>query len=233
MISLKTESSPTRELELLSKVALFSGLDRAELMTLADCLERRRYAPGECVVHQGDMVRNVWFVLAGSVKHRFVSSAGRELIVRWHKPGHLFGLRSLVTGGLQPADVVAMEPTELFVMTSEQLANFLDMHPKATQALVWYLVERIHNLSQRLQNHVFLTVQQRLAALLCEFAHIDGEHSVIHLSQFDLAALLGTSRETVNVWLRFFERKTWIERKRRYITITQLETLREYAWPKD
>jgi CRP-like cAMP-binding protein len=77
---------------------------------------------------------------------------------------------------------------------------------------------------------VFLDVPARLARALVRLleqgrASHDGDDRQVQLTQNDLAALVGATRESINKWLGYYERQGWVKRDRGSILILNEEAL--------
>jgi putative ABC transport system ATP-binding protein len=94
-------------------------LDLDQLTLAAAGLERRRYAPGQIVVRQGDASDEFYIVTSGEADVSLVHPAGSEILVNRLKAGQYFGEIGVVRGIPRTATVSAASDSALEVMVLE------------------------------------------------------------------------------------------------------------------
>ena len=217
----------------LAQVPLFAGYAAEELEPLAACMRRRRYARGETVFLQGDPGTSLCVIETGRVKLGFSSPEGREVLLDLLGPGDVFGELALLDGEPRSADAVSVEPTQLLLLRREDFLRFLEDRPRFAVQLLPVLSRRLRRDAQLVQDAAFLDVPARLARTLLRLAEAEGEVGeeglVIRsrLTQSDLAALVGTTRETLNKWLGFYAEQALIRWDKGQITVRRPEGLRK------
>ncbi len=96
--------------------------------------------------------------------------------------------------------------------------------PALALQLLGLVVQRLRRSTQLAYDVAFLDVPARLARVLLDMA---GEgNRAPRPTQVELAALVGSSRESVNKWLGTFERLGWIRVERDAITLLRPADLR-------
>ena len=224
-------SPSTSETQVLSRLRFFDNVSEGELASLARSLRRRTYKKGEVVYHQEDPPGSLFIVVKGIVKMQLAATSGKNLTIGWITAGGFFGTMSVLKEGVRPENAVALEPCELLVMGRDQFRSFLRQHPETMDVLLDVVANRWRLSIERLRDVVFLDVPSRIAKELVRFAtrtdpaSPDGASLVGKLNQHELAALAGTSRESVNKWLQFFARKGWVEIRSGRIRIIDQEAL--------
>ena len=212
----------------LARVPLFAGVPEGELRELAGQLRRRRYARGEVIFLQGDPGTNLCIVETGRVKLGFTSPEGKEVLLDLLGPGDAFGELALLDGEPRSADAVAAEPSELLLLQRDHFVSFLLGRPQLMLQLIAVLSRRLRRDAQLVQDAAFLDVPARLARTLLRLAApetVGGPLATPRLTQSDLAALVGTTRETLNLWLGVYERQGAIKRDKGRILVMQPERL--------
>jgi CRP/FNR family transcriptional regulator, cyclic AMP receptor protein len=122
-----------------------------------------------------------------------------------------------------------VEPTQLLLLQRDAFLAFLRQRPEAAITLLSVLSRRLRRDAQLVQDAAFLDVPARLARAILRLATID-EGGVLHtprLTQSDLAAVAGTTRETLNKWLGFYADQGLIRWDQSRVTVLQPETLRQ------
>ncbi|HLG71015.1 MAG TPA: Crp/Fnr family transcriptional regulator [Chloroflexota bacterium] len=217
----------------LAHVPLFSGLAPDELETLGRSLRPRRYARGDLIFQQGDPGDTLYVIESGEVKVVLTSADGREAILTILGPGHFFGELSLLDSEPRSADVIAKEDCALLALRRDDFQAFLNAHPHAAITLLAVLSRRLRATDDLLHDAAFLDVASRLARLLLKLAETHGRKEErglvlgIRLTQEDLASMVSSTRETVNKWLKTWQRQGLLEQRGGILTITQPRELRK------
>jgi CRP/FNR family cyclic AMP-dependent transcriptional regulator len=216
----------------LARVPLFAELTVEELDGLRACLRRRRYGRGQVIFLQGDPGTSLYLIESGRVRIVLTSPEGKEVVLALLGPADFFGDLALLDGEPRSADAVAQAPSELVVLRRDNFLRFLDAHPRATVGLLTVLSRRLRHNAQLLQDAAFLNVPGRLARVILELAEAEGQPNgtaVIipsRLTQTELAGMVGATRESVNKWLRSYERRGLIRCQRGRITVLNPDALR-------
>ena len=109
-------------MSILNEISIFAGLSDKQLNTLFRLLEKVHYKVGEKIFEQGGHPSYIYIVQSGGVK--LIANARQtplELIV--FQQGHCFGETSVI--GIQPhaATAIAVEDTELIVLSRNALLS--------------------------------------------------------------------------------------------------------------
>jgi CRP-like cAMP-binding protein len=215
---------------LLQSSSLFGELDDEHLAGLADRLRSRHYARGQIIFAEGDPGASLCIVANGKIDAVASSPDGREIVLNSFGAGEVFGELALLTGAPRSADAVAREPSHLFLLPRDDFLAFLEAHPRAAIRLLTIVSRKLQHTTQQVQAVSFLDVPARLARVLLELAEAappdDGTPSC-HISQSQLAARIGATRESVNKWLAHFSDQGLIARERGRVTILRQQALRQ------
>jgi CRP-like cAMP-binding protein len=215
------------------QVPLLAELSDQERDKLAPRLWRRRYSRREVIFRAGDPGTSLYIVETGRVKLFLQSPEGRELIIDLIGPGDFFGALAVLDGQPHGADAVAIEPSQMLVLEREAFLAVLDECPRLAIGLLAVLSRRIRRDTRLLRETSFLDVPARLAWALLRLAGSDGRADAdgtvitLALTQTDLAGIVGTTRETLNKWLRTYERQGLIRTDRGRIVVCQPQGLRK------
>lgn len=191
--------------DLLRKVSIFAHLGGAELEALARLTQAREVAAGAVVVAQEEAGEALFVLGRGRVKVVLFGESGREIILRiFRRPGDFFGEMSLLDGQARSASVVAVEPSTLWVLSRDAFSQHLRRSADTALAVMAELSRRLREADGVIGNLALLDVYGRLARWLRELARSDGEPCAEGLAvrdlptQQEIAAVIGTSRETVS-----------------------------------
>lgn len=221
-------SSPSKSpAELLGK-SLFASLQEQDRHEIAAMLRPRRFGAGQVIFGQDEPGSTLYLIEQGEVKLTLSGSDGREMVLATLGPGDLFGELALLDGQAHQTDALARVPSQLWVLQRSDLLPLLERRPVITIQLLALVVQRLRRSTQLAYDVVFLDVPARLARALLELARPDGSTLAIASkpTQSELAAMIGTTRESVNKWLSTFERMGLIRAEGSAIVLLRPDDLR-------
>ncbi|MCC6176771.1 MAG: Crp/Fnr family transcriptional regulator [Chloroflexi bacterium] len=219
----------------LASVPLFAGLSASDAERLAAALRARRYTRGETILLEGDVGASLGIIADGRVKITLTDANGREVVLNVYGPGEFFGEFALLDGEPRSANAIAQDACLLYWLHRDDFLGFLDAHPRAAATLLAVLSRRLRHTTRIVQEAAFRDVSARLARTILTLAEEHGRSSSsgivvdARLTQSELAALVGASRETVNRSLRGFEDLGLLQRRRGRIVIVDAPALRRRA----
>lgn len=196
---------------------------------------RRRFPAGATLFVEGDRAHEVIVILTGEVKVSVGSAEGREVVLDVFERGSLLGELSVIDGRPRSATVTALSSVEVLTVAAGAFNDFLDRHPQVLRVL---LVEVIARLRTRVRHQLEFGAGDalgRVCARLAELAERHGEAEVgtvllrSPVTQTDLAAWTGLSREAVVKALRALRQLGWVDNRGRSIVIRDLEQVRQRA----
>jgi CRP/FNR family cyclic AMP-dependent transcriptional regulator len=202
---------------LLRNVSIFADLDAAAVAALERLADVRDFAAGAVVVSQEERGDALYVLVSGKVKVVLYGDSGREIILSIFKtPGDFFGEMSLLDNEPRSATVIADAPSRLLVLSRRDFETHLESHPRTALRVLQEVSRRLRRADAVIGNLALLDVYGRLAGKLREMARTDGEESedgvVVRQrpTQAEIAAMIGTSRETVSRALSEFARRGWL-----------------------
>ncbi|MBC8101927.1 MAG: Crp/Fnr family transcriptional regulator [Cytophagales bacterium] len=200
----------------LAAVPLFSGMNPDELALVAGQLRRRSYQEREVIVHRDGTGDALYILTAGKVKVAY-SDDEDETIIALMASGDFFGELSILDGEGRSADVIALEPTEVLVLSAEDFNRCLADMPGIAVSLLRQLAGRLRRSTSWIRalssQDVYGRIAQQLI-FLSDTHGIDvssgGRRIALRLTQNDLAGIVGASRESVNKAVGYFKGKGYI-----------------------
>lgn len=190
--------------ELFAKVPLFAGLAPSDRLALAEATTMRRYRRGERIVTQGQAGELFFVIVKGRVAVTILSPEGREVVLSTLSEGDHFGEMALLDDSPRSASVVAVERSELAVLSRPVFFELLRTNLILTRALLASFSRRLRHANATIEGLAALDVKSRLARYFRELAHERGRHAgggwvvVVRPSQREIADTIGTTRETVS-----------------------------------
>jgi CRP/FNR family cyclic AMP-dependent transcriptional regulator len=164
----------------------------------------------------GDRAEELYVVQSGTIGIASAAADGREALIALLGRGELFALCSLFDGGLQANQARAVEASTVVAVPHDAVRRVLEQRPSLLWGLMRIMAGRLRVVDQALADSFFLDVTGRTAKRLLELSGNSDEFQ-LPITQEELAALVGASRERVNKSIATFVRLGWMEqRDRRY-----------------
>jgi CRP-like cAMP-binding protein len=224
----------TPAVEVLRRTELFGSLSDDELQRLAATSRTRTYRRGQYLWYQGDPGDSLLVVCDGRLKVVLGSEAGDEAVLHSVGRCEVIGELAVLDGAPRSASVVALERTTAVVLPRAAVFDAMARHPAVLDAMLRALGRLVRRLTETNGDLVFLDLGGRLAKLLLRLAQgraPDGDGVVLdtHLTQSELAAMIGATRPAVNRVLRLFAERGLITVDGQVIVLKDLPGLRRRA----
>jgi CRP/FNR family transcriptional regulator, cyclic AMP receptor protein len=198
-------------IQVLAELRLFEEIDAADLTVMAASMAVRHYRAGEVVFHQGDPGDALHVVVSGAVKRILPSPNGDEAILATLRRQAFFGELALLDHGPQSTSAVAIEPTETISVPRATFMDLIADHACARVVLLATLADELRRMTGRVEALYFLDVPGRVADALVGLSREHGRSLAPaaatpagsvridgRLTQGDLAAMVNSSRQSVN-----------------------------------
>jgi CRP/FNR family transcriptional regulator, cyclic AMP receptor protein len=195
----------------------------------------RRYTRGETLFHQGDDAGSVHVLLSGHVKVAQVTAEGREVILAFPGPGDLLGDLSAIDGQPRSATVRALEDVEALVLPGGGFRALLERRPRLALLLLRTTIARLREADRQRVDYAVHDVVGRVARRLVELCdrfgaeREGGVDTGLAITQDELAAWAGSSREAVAKAMGLLRSLGWVQTERRRVVVRDLAALRRYA----
>jgi CRP/FNR family transcriptional regulator, cyclic AMP receptor protein len=224
-----------RSVELLGQASLFRDLTPEKLKVLADRTVTRRYRRGQLMFQEGEPAHSLFLIAEGSVKVFLTSPEGDSVILVTLGPGDAFGELALIDGNPRSASAEALQDTVALELGRNEFLTAMAEEPRVAEAVIVTLGSILRRLTEQAADLVFLDLHGRIAKLLLQMSNDVGKQTVdgialdLHLTQSEIASMVGGSRQSVNQVLRSFERRGYIEVRGKTIVVKEPETLKRRA----
>jgi CRP/FNR family transcriptional regulator len=165
--------------------------------------ERVDYPAGTTVYRAGSRPQAA-LVVRGLIRVFLSSPGGRQVTVRYARPGDVLGIAVLV-GGPASTTVQAVEPSSVLRISERTLTATARRDPRVSWALAEELTRRLYGVLEQTAVNAFGSVRQRVAGHLLDLASDEQRPNgglVAHVSQQELADAVGSVREVVARTLR-------------------------------
>ena len=215
--------------QFVRKISFFSNLDDKSISAIVTNLQVREFFSGEVVIWEGETAKGLYLVKKGWLKVTKTSSTGREMILNILGQYDSFNLISIFTGSNNPANVLALENSEVLFLEKEIILKILNDSPEFLSSLLFQFANKIQTLTQMVGSLSLKTVESRLAFLLLKESPTNIFHREKWLTQDELAALIGTVPDVLSRVLRGFVEAGLIEFDSKKIKILDRSSLQEKA----
>ncbi len=206
----------------LQGIPLFAGLEEQELRPLAEKALIRAFPKNTIVVQEGDLAQSIYLILSGKVRVFLGDESGKELIVDVKGPGQYFGEMALDEKP-RSASVMTIEPSRFAIISKADFRVFLQDHPAIGFHVIENLIKLVRGMNGSVKSLAMMDVYGRVARMLLDLATEQDGKLVIseRLTQKDMAARVGASREMINRILKDLSTGGYIKVEDRRITITK------------
>jgi CRP/FNR family transcriptional regulator, cyclic AMP receptor protein len=165
--------------------------------------ERADYPAGTTVYRSGARPQAA-LVVRGLIRVFLSSPGGRQVTVRYARPGDVLGI-AVIVGGPAGTSVQAVEPSSVFRLSERTLIATARRDARVSWVLAEELSRRLYDVLEQTAVNAFGSVRQRLAGHLLDLA--SGEQRpqgrlVANVTQQELADAVGSVREVVARSLR-------------------------------
>ncbi|MGZ9160910.1 MAG: Crp/Fnr family transcriptional regulator [Candidatus Limnocylindrales bacterium] len=217
----------------LAAIPFFAGLDEDALGRVAAGMRSRRFRRGEVIFHLGDPGDALFVIVSGEVKISLPSETGDEAILATLGPGAVFGELALLDGAPRSASATAISAAETVVLPRDRFRELIATEAGVRDALLASIAGELRRLTTHVEELHFLDITGRLAARLVRLSQ---EGGVAHagdgsiqlrrnLTQGDLAAMVGCTRQSVNKLLGQFADDGLVRLDRGGIVVIDLDGL--------
>jgi CRP-like cAMP-binding protein/ActR/RegA family two-component response regulator len=199
-------------------------------------VDRRPHAvPRKQLIYtEGDEALRLYFVQAGRVKISKTTAAGKELITGICGAGEFFGYRALLAGSPHHDTAVALDDATLLYIPADDFTQLLLRNPEVSQQFVRMLAGRLDQQDTQLLDLAYSSLRKRVADSLLHL-HVQQlviapADPLIQLAREDMAALIGTTPESLSRILSEFRQDESIELTPKFIKVLQPDKLRRSNW---
>ena len=223
------------DIQFLKKVGLFTGLDQNLLSLIGEITEEIYYSKNEIIFHEGDAGKGLFFIKSGQVKISKISENGREIIVHILGPGDFFAEVTLFQkDSVYPATAEVIEGGVIGYIRNERLEKLVMVNTSLALELIRALTGKLISIQERIKhlgtNDAVERTMQVLIALSGSHGRKskDGIELCVNITRQDLAAFVGTTRETISRILSKFNQAGIIDISGKNIIIKDLDGLKNW-----
>jgi CRP/FNR family cyclic AMP-dependent transcriptional regulator len=168
----------------------------------------------QTIFAQGDSSDAVFYIQRGQVKLTVVAKNGKKGTIGILSEGDFFGEGCLAGQPLRMCSTTAATDCSLMRIDKKSMVEVLHREHAFSDMFVAYLLARNIQYEENLVDQRFNSSEKRLARILLQLAHF-GKHgkpevAIPKISQETLAAMVGTTRGRVNLFMNRFRKLGFI-----------------------
>jgi CRP/FNR family transcriptional regulator len=195
----------------------FCQFSAPALKDFDDMRSQATYPEGAVLFLEKQDPRGIFVLCAGEVKLSISSSCGKTLILRIAKAGEVLGLMSTLAGVPYEVTAETICPCQVAYIRREDFLRFMVAHPEVYQGIVRQMTSLYQGACSQLRTvGLSSSAPEKLARLLLDWSAggketEQGTQVKMPLTHEEIAALIGTTRETVTRTLSDFKSKQLVE----------------------
>ena len=206
--------------ETLSKTALFSGMDEADIEMVASQTVTRQFPKNTVIVSQGDDTDSIYVIVRGKVDVFLHNDKGKEIIINTLGLCESFGELAPLGGIPRQASIITTEDSTFGIISRQIFMDTLLVKPAIAMRIIDLLITRIQDLTEEVSSLALEDVYNRVVRVLYKHADEVGEKLVTEkLTQQDIASRVGATREMVHRILKELKTGGYISIEGKHITI--------------
>lgn len=222
-------------LDVLAHAPYFRDLDRATVAAVEKRMRVKGYAEGELIYRSGTPADTLFLLATGKVKVIRPSLDGTDVLVEVISSGAMFGSIAALGHTTYPDTAQALTVSCVLRISAADFHAVLEEHPCVALKVLEDLAVRLEQAQQAVRRLAGGTVEQRVASTLLALVDQVGQRRgdavllQLPLTRGDLAAMTGTTTESVSRTLSKLRRQGVIETGRRWTAVVDPEALAALA----
>ncbi len=223
--------TPDAVMAVLRRAAPFSLLPEDHLTGIATQVVPRRLRPRQVLFAEGDTGDAAYVLVEGTIRLARTSRNGEELVIRAVQPPELFGELALLDHEPRATWAESVGASTVLAVTASTWRGLLG-DAAFVDALLHYLAGRVRGTTQQLAEQVLMDLTGRVAAVLLRLGELHGSpegagvRMELPMTQGELAAMVGGSRQSVNQALHALQGRGHIAIDGRTVTLLDPSALR-------
>jgi len=188
----------------------------------------RRVEKNQFVFLEANRGNSAFYLEEGKVRIFRISPFGKETIVFIRQPGEMFGLAEVMGEHKRVFSAQAITPCQLYEIRRKELEILLRRHYPLAQRVIETLGRRLRYLGEQMESLMVSDVTTRLLKILiCLCCHDVNDvntlnqpiHLPVKLTQEQIAAMIGSSQQTVSETFKKLKEDGLIEISAKEITL--------------
>jgi CheY-like chemotaxis protein len=188
-----------------------------------------KFEKRDIIYRESDYASFSYYIVSGKVKTFRINEDGKELIFDIFKENDVIGMWDILKGGEYSESVSCLEDTELIKIHKDDVHQYIKGQVVDAGSLIQIFAEELKEREDRLISMAYDSVRMRVATALSMLEDVyrkNESNAVFKVQREDLAAMVGTSAESVIRTLSDFKKEGLISIKKNEIFIQDSAGLR-------
>lgn len=194
-----------------------------------ESLCRVQSVKNETTIYQiDDQPIALYGVVEGAVKLIGEAPTGKFFLYELVSPGQWFGENSALDGAPRGQTAMVVGDSRVISLLRKDLLDLLDAQPDLYQHFVRVLCLRLRKAGKAIEETAFLPVSVRMAKTLLRMHRVREKYQ-IKLSQDEIAASLGVTRQSTYRVLKDWKEKGWVNLSYGDVSVGDLQSLNQWV----
>lgn len=215
-------------------VTQLSNQYKFDVISLFPNCKAEKYGQNEIIFSSSNFSRYIYYIQSGKVKVTDISSKGRSVISGYYKKGDLINLEVIKQGNIKKMSGVSKsKKSTVLKIGKEQFLSKLSLNSELQQCVFCQLLTEKTETERRIHRILDIKSSERVYDFLyhhtLKFGQRVGYEYVIRepLTHQEIAAYIGTARQTVTTSMNILRSKGILHFNRNYWIIRDLVGLRK------
>lgn len=232
-----TLGHPLRQKEqLVRELKLFANISNASIRKIEQILNWHNFAKGETILNEHDTSDDVYFIVEGKVSILGYALSGQVISYASLETGEYFGELAAIDKKPRSATVIANEASLVAVLPGEEFRQLIKLNSEVAYMIMKKLTRIIRQSNLNVSNINALGLKERVCLELLRLADppsIDSNYCKINPlpTQQQMAAKMGSTRESIGRILSQLSHTGIIHRKSRVLHVPDMKKLEEIIMP--
>jgi len=220
-------------LKIIGRLPFFKHLPVDAISRINNLFHDIDVSATERIYFEGDDAKYLYLVAMGKVKLVQNAASRREVLLDILRGGDYFGSLSTFGGRVHTETAIAQTDCCILRISAEDFERILSDHPDVTRKVLEVVGQRLAESHEIVKQLSAYTAEQRIASALMRLVGKLGEARgqgvliQVPFSRQDLAAMTGSTTETVSRVMSRFTEEGMVKSGRKWVTITDLKRLEE------
>ncbi len=189
-----------------------------------------QYKKNEIILRAGDSPSGVLYLKSGFVRMSFSTDTGEMLVLHVFRSGSVLPMTWIINDTPNRYYFEALTPSEIWRAPREDVLKLFQDKPEIEHHMMIRMMNGLSGLMKRMEFMVFDSAYKKTVLLLLYYAKHFSEDVqkgklMIPLTHKEIAAWIGTTRETASLQIETLKKKKLISYKKRIIVIPDLDAL--------
>ena len=193
---------------------------------------QKKFEKGEVIYQANQSANQIYLIRSGKVKIMSSAETGKEIVKAILNSGEVFGEKSII-GEQNYNDVaIAIEDTELSILSSTQVKSLMKEHSALSLFFMKLMGSKVLEMEQRLESLIFKDSKTRILEFLIQLIEKKGQRIgyewVVRnfITHQEIANLTATSRQSVTTLLNDLRNDGILTFDRKRLLIRDIERLK-------